>query len=202
MAPDVGSWSTFAGNEWNDTLRFKAALHTSIVAAGLLVACGGSDDLGPGDDGDGGATETESTPTSTAEADAPSTDVSVGTLVLDGETYHFSVDEAPRCNPDYISGLGFRASLVRVDKNGTPIAVPGNSSGLTQSLLVTLAREEGGGEGSVLAQLDVGWQSGLDMTAPLEEFTMDGNHAEGRGTFVSSDSDGPVAGSFEVTCAE
>lgn len=184
-------------------MRRRFRLTTFILAAGLLIACGGSDDAEPdggndGDDGGGGngaATATAAPATAEPDSDTPDLDGNSGTMTLDGETYHFEIEDDRSCDPDYLNGLGFRATLIGVDESGNLMTA------VEQSLLVTLAREEAGGEGSVVATVDsVGWQSGLDGTTTVE-FTIDGNQAEGSGTFVTSDGRGPVDGSFAVTCA-
>ncbi|MEZ4503095.1 MAG: hypothetical protein R3C39_10760 [Dehalococcoidia bacterium] len=173
-----------------------------------VVACGDSGN----DTSDGGtAAATESTaqadapPTSTAEEESGSSsggsDVGPNSarVVIDGQTYLFALDEGGSCNPDFFGG--FRAILTRVDESGAPVPMaelPGGTQGITISL-----GPEGGGEASILANLDTGWQAGLDpeTEATVESYSIDGNRAEGTATLAGGEGTDTVSASFEVQCS-
>ena len=196
-------------------------LRTLLLATALaLAACGGSDEgasptagpdapevsttVAPGS-GDGSQEPTDATAAGNAESgDARGVDVSEATIIVGDETFLYRQGENGTCDPDF-AGSFIRAFLTRVDENGEPMEVPG-MEGFTQGATFALAIE-GFGEAEDPTAITISSETEW-FASPLthegsrvDSLTIDGNYAHGTATFVSSNGDGPVSGTFEIICA-
>ena len=205
-------------------MRLRICLLATAVA---LAACGGSDDgAAPAAGPDApevpttvasGSGEEEPTETSAPAGDsesggAPAVDGDQGTITVGGETFLFGEGNGI-CTPDWQGqGMWFRADLGRVDEDGDPIEVPGMPDSINPAYFVFDHEGSRDAEdqtgiyffGVVGSSGDTEWGAShlAENGSGVDSVTLDGNRAHGTATFVSSDGDGPVSGTFEVICAD
>lgn len=203
-------------------MRLRICLLATVLA---LAACGGSEEgtsstAGPdapevsttdaSGSGDGSQEPTDTTaPASSSDAGgAREVDVDEATIIVGGETFLFS--EGSRCDPDR-GGIVFEADLRRVDENGDPIGIPGMEDATNSAYFVFDHEGSGGAEdltniyfyGDIDSSGDTEWWAShlSHEGSGVDSVTIEGNYAHGTATFVSSEGDGPVSGTFEVICA-
>jgi hypothetical protein len=210
--------------EMSPEMRLRICLLATVLA---LAACGGAEEgtastAGPGaseesttvasDDGSGEPAETTAPASNSYAGGTPEVNVDEATIVVGGETFWFTQGPSDICTPDWQGqGMWFRADLRRVDENGDPIEVPG-MEGINPAYFVFDHEGSGGPEdqtgiyffGGVDSSGDAEWGAShlSENGSDVDSVTLDGNRAYGTATFVSSDGDGPVSGTFEVICAD
>lgn len=210
----------------------RRVLALSLVTMLLVAACGGgAGDEGTGEpasDGNGdqtattvgggdesGQTSTTATPASTGGDDSGSgVDVSVGTVTVAGETYHYADTGFPglQCMPSSFN-VAFLAALRQVDENGGEldgslvVGIPFKGEEETAGILPELSASVG----------DLNWianQEHADLngipagSSQVDSYEIDGDTISGTATFYEENSsygDGDLIveqGTFEVTCSE
>lgn len=197
-------------------------LRTFLLATTLaLAACGGSEDGtastaqpgGTSSSAQPGATEVSTTVASGSNAGgAREVDDDEATIIVGGKTFLFGEGPSDICDPDWQGqGMWFRADLRRVDENGDPIEIPGREGSTNTAIFVFDHEGSGGAEdltniyffGDIDSSGDTEWWAShlSHEGSGVDSVTLEGNRAHGTATFVSSEGDGPVSGTFEVTCA-
>ncbi|MGB8362603.1 MAG: hypothetical protein WCE80_14490 [Acidimicrobiia bacterium] len=210
----------------------RRVLTLSLVMLLLVAACGGgSGDEGtdePATEGNGGQTaatdadtddsgETPTTATSSAadsDDQGSGADVSVGTVTVAGETYHFADTGFPglQCMPSSFN-VAFLAALRQVDENGgeldgsLSVGIPFKGKEETAGIMPELDASVGDLEW--IANPEHADLNGIPVgSSQVDSYEIDGDTITGTATFYEENSsygDGDLVveqGTFEVTCAE
>lgn len=178
-------------------MRNRTVIAALIVGV-VLVGCG-SDETETTDasDDDGGTTAA----TEPADGGAPETTQSDddgsasgqrrATVTLAGETRTYEDFGQAICDADYLETGVFNVHLINTDGSGETMTLALYPEG-DQYELATLA----------LLLPDVSWYASETQVegSSVDAFAIDGNHAEGTVTFISSSGEGPVPGTFDVSC--
>jgi len=210
----------------------RRVLTLSLVMLLLVAACGGgSGDQGtdePATEGNGGQTvttdadtdDTGQTPTTATSSGADSddqgssVDVSVGTVTVAGETYHFADTGFPglQCMPSSFN-VAFLAALRQVDENGgeldgsLSVGIPFKGEEETAGIMPEL--DASVGDLDWIANPEHADLNGIPAgSSQVDSYEIDGDTITGTATFYEENSsygDGDLVveqGTFEVTCAE
>lgn len=210
----------------------RRVLTLSLVMLLLVAACGGgSGDEGtdePATEGNGGQTATTDadtddsgqTPTTAATSgtdsddQGSSVDVSVGTVTVAGETYHFADTGFPglQCMPSSFN-VAFLAALRQVDENGgeldgsLSVGIPFKGEEETAGIMPEL--DASVGDLDWIANPEHADLNGIPAgSSQVDSYEIDGDTVTGTATFYEENSsygDGDLVveqGTFEVTCAE
>jgi hypothetical protein len=155
-----------------------------------------------------GSTEAApSTPeTTTTEESSDTVAESAATISIGADTYEFRTTgfAAETCDPDFFGGV--QVVLAPADENGEPLVFEGVISPLTMILLPSDLADDAPSVEFRVPGGDVEWFANADSTtvsgSEVGEWSVEGNRVTGAATFVSDAGDGPVAGTFEVVCAD